>query len=166
MFSFKHIHCFLLYLIFYIQKYEMRGPARGAVVGFTHSALAAQGSQVWVPGADLHTAHWAVLWYRPTYKIEIQQKICTGVGSVSTAWDGPGQWSGGESSWDHGLVHETLQLLMCRSLRIRGRAAGKSVAPLKGLPKLLQGKTSWAPVSQAAKKTCALLLDHELEVGL
>ena len=42
----------------------------GTVVKFVHSALVAQGSQVWIPGADPHTARQAMLWWHPTYKIE------------------------------------------------------------------------------------------------
>ena len=48
------------------------GPAHwcGVVVKFVLSTLAAQSSQVWILGADLCTAHQAMLWQRPTYKIE------------------------------------------------------------------------------------------------
>ena len=38
------------------------------MVGFTRSALVAWGSPVWVPGADPHIAHQAMLWQHPTYK--------------------------------------------------------------------------------------------------
>ena len=41
----------------------------GIVVKFARSALTAQSSQVQIPGADLHTAHQAMLWWRPTYKM-------------------------------------------------------------------------------------------------
>ena len=44
------------------------GQPGGIVLRFTHSTSAAQGSQVQIPGADLHTAHQAMLWRHPTYK--------------------------------------------------------------------------------------------------
>ena len=47
-----------------------RGRPSGVVVEFVRSALAAQGSWVQIPGADLHTAHQATLWQHITYKIE------------------------------------------------------------------------------------------------
>ena len=40
------------------------------VVEFVCSASVAQGSQVQIPGVDLYTAHQAILWQRPTYKME------------------------------------------------------------------------------------------------
>ena len=46
------------------------------VVKFTHSNLAAQDSQVWVLGADLHTAHQAMLWRDLTYQIEEHWHRC------------------------------------------------------------------------------------------
>ena len=43
----------------------------GAIaVKFACSALAARGSLVRILGADLRTAHQAMLWRRPTYKVE------------------------------------------------------------------------------------------------
>ena len=42
----------------------------GVVVKFVCSASAAQASQVWILGADLHISHQAMLWRCPTYKIE------------------------------------------------------------------------------------------------
>ena len=42
----------------------------GIVVKFAHFASAAQGSQVWILGMNLHTARQAMLWQQPTYKIE------------------------------------------------------------------------------------------------
>ena len=42
----------------------------GTGVGFVCSALAAWGSWIWIVGTDLHTAHHAMLWWQPTYKIE------------------------------------------------------------------------------------------------
>ena len=38
------------------------GRPSGVAVKFTHSALATWGSRVWIPGADLCTAHQAMLW--------------------------------------------------------------------------------------------------------
>ena len=38
------------------------------MVKFVHSASAGQGSQVWIPGVDLHTIHQAILWQHLTYK--------------------------------------------------------------------------------------------------
>ena len=37
---------------------------------FVRSASAVWGLQVWIPGVDLHTAHQAMLWWRPIYKME------------------------------------------------------------------------------------------------
>ena len=46
----------------FIIKEELgRGQPGGAVVKFTHSALAARGSPVQIAGADLHAAYQAVL---------------------------------------------------------------------------------------------------------
>ena len=42
----------------------------GRVVQFVHSTLVTQGSQVQIPGVNLHTAHRAMLWQHPTYKIK------------------------------------------------------------------------------------------------
>ena len=42
----------------------------GIVVGFPCSASAAQGSQVQIPGVDLHTVHQATLRQGPIYKVE------------------------------------------------------------------------------------------------
>ena len=46
------------------------GQASGIVVKVVCSASAAQGSQVQIPGTDPYTAHQAMLWWHPTYKIE------------------------------------------------------------------------------------------------
>ena len=46
------------------------GSYSDVLVKFMHSALAAWGSQVWILGVDLYTAHQAVLWQCPTYKRE------------------------------------------------------------------------------------------------
>ena len=40
------------------------------MVKFVRSASTAQGSPVWIPGTDLHTAYQAMLWWHPTYKVE------------------------------------------------------------------------------------------------
>ena len=50
---------------------KFRGRPCGQVVKFTHSTLVAWGSRVQIPGTDLHTAHQAMLWRCPTYKIEL-----------------------------------------------------------------------------------------------
>ena len=39
-----------------------RGQPGGAAVKSARSALAAQGSPVWIPGVDLHMAYQAMLW--------------------------------------------------------------------------------------------------------
>ena len=39
-------------------------------VKFAHSTWAAKDSWVWIPGADLHTIHEAMLWLCPTDKTE------------------------------------------------------------------------------------------------
>ena len=52
------------------------GPPDGVVVKFVQSALAARGSQAKIPGMDLHTAHQAMLWQHPTYKIEDDWHRC------------------------------------------------------------------------------------------
>ena len=49
----------------------MWGPAQGIVVKFV-----AWGSQVWILGADLHTAWEAMLWQHPTYKVEEDGHSC------------------------------------------------------------------------------------------
>ena len=46
------------------------------VVGFAHSTSVAQGLQVRILGTDLHTAHQAMLWWCPTYKIEEDWHRC------------------------------------------------------------------------------------------
>ena len=50
-----------------LKKLE-RGQPSGIVVKFTCFALVVRGSQVWIPGTDLHTAHQAMLWQHSTYK--------------------------------------------------------------------------------------------------
>ena len=49
-----------------VPKQEKKGQPHGPVVKFMSSASAAQGSPVWILGADLHTAHEAMLWGHPT----------------------------------------------------------------------------------------------------
>ena len=48
----------------------------GIVVKFTHSALAAQDSQVRILDVDLHTADQAMLWRCPMYKVEEDWHRC------------------------------------------------------------------------------------------
>ena len=47
-----------------------RGWPGGIVVKCVHSAMAARGSQVRIPGMELYIAYQAVVWQHPTYKIE------------------------------------------------------------------------------------------------
>ena len=46
------------------------GQAGGVVVKFSHSTSVAWGSWVQIPGTDLDTAHQAMLWWHPTYKVK------------------------------------------------------------------------------------------------
>ena len=46
------------------------------VVNFVPSVLVARGSQVCIPGVDLHTACQAMLWQCPTYKVEENWHRC------------------------------------------------------------------------------------------
>ena len=48
----------------------------GIVVKLVCSTLVAWGSWVQIPGVDLHAAHQAMLWWRPTYKIEEDWHRC------------------------------------------------------------------------------------------
>ena len=48
----------------------------GAGVKFVCSASVAQGSLVRILGVDLYTAHQAMLWWCPTYKIEEDWQRC------------------------------------------------------------------------------------------
>lgn len=41
----------------------------GTMVKLVSSASVARGSQVWIPGTDLRTAHQAMLWQHPTYNL-------------------------------------------------------------------------------------------------
>ena len=52
------------------------GRPAGVVVQFSCSASAARGSQVWIPGIDLHTTHQAMLWQCPSYKTEEDWHRC------------------------------------------------------------------------------------------
>ena len=56
--------------VFLVKNMEARGQPDGVVGEFEHSASAALGSQVQTPGADLYTAHQAMLWWCPIYKVE------------------------------------------------------------------------------------------------
>ena len=55
---------------------QMRGWPGGIEVKFARSTSAVQGLQVWILGMDLHTAHQAMLWCRPSYKIEEDGHRC------------------------------------------------------------------------------------------
>ena len=46
------------------------GQPGDVVVKYMYSTLEAWGSQVWIPGTDLHTTHQAMQWQHPTYKTE------------------------------------------------------------------------------------------------
>ena len=64
------LYCHIAFWFVFYKNSSNRGQSGGVVVGFTHCTLAAKGSRVQIQGADLHTAHWAMLWQRPTYKTE------------------------------------------------------------------------------------------------
>ena len=51
-------------------KKQLEGSLGGVLVKFVHSASAAWGLWLQIPGMDLHTTHQATLWWCPTYKIE------------------------------------------------------------------------------------------------
>ena len=55
---------------FYSYKNSNRGWPSGVVVKFTRSTSAARGLWVQIPGVDLHTAHQAMFWQHPRYKVE------------------------------------------------------------------------------------------------
>ena len=67
-------------LIFYKeldgQEYYLGDGPVALVVKFAHSTSAARGSQVWIPGVDLHTTHQAMLWQHLTYKIDEDGHRC------------------------------------------------------------------------------------------
>ena len=71
------------------KKNPFRGQPGGVVVEFTQSSLAAQGSPVRIPGTDLHTAHQATLWQRPTYNVEeeLAQMLAQGQSSSQKGED-------------------------------------------------------------------------------
>ena len=61
-------------IIFYQPLFKIIDDVRGGpgvvVITFVCCALAAQGSQIQILDTDLRTAHQAILWQCPTYKIE------------------------------------------------------------------------------------------------
>ena len=61
---------------FYLIKTITVGPAQWCSSKLAHSASAAQGSLLWIPGADLHTTYQAMLWQASTYKIEEDGHRC------------------------------------------------------------------------------------------
>ena len=58
------------------RKYVWGGQPGGAEVEFTHSASAAQGSPVRIPGADMAPLGKPWCGRRPTYKVEEDGKGC------------------------------------------------------------------------------------------
>ena len=56
--------------LFYFSKTEGGGQPRGEAVKFTRSSLAAQGSLVWIPGANMAPLGKPCCGRRPTYKVE------------------------------------------------------------------------------------------------
>ena len=65
-FSFMQVSC----AIIHTQKTAHRGWPAGTVVKFAHSALAAQGSPVRIPGVDTAQLHKPCCGRCPTYKVE------------------------------------------------------------------------------------------------
>ena len=65
-----------MWMFYCKKKVIFRGWPRGVVVKFTCSALVAQGLSVQIPSLDLHTVHRAVLWWRPTYRVEEDWHRC------------------------------------------------------------------------------------------
>ena len=63
------------YLAAYGRK-SFKEPPSSVVIKFALSALAAQGTLVWILGTDLHTTHQATLWWHPTYKTEKHWHRC------------------------------------------------------------------------------------------
>ena len=57
-------------------SFEAWGQPGGVAVKFVRSTSAAWASQVQIPGTDLHVAHQAMLWWRPTYKTEEDGHQC------------------------------------------------------------------------------------------
>ena len=52
------------------------GQPESTVVKYVSFASAAQGLWIEIPGMDLHTIQQAMLWQRPTYKIEEDGSGC------------------------------------------------------------------------------------------
>ena len=63
----NHKYLFVEFYLFkiLIKKSTLRGWPRGVAVKFLHSALAARGLPVQIPGTDLCTAPQAMLWQAP-----------------------------------------------------------------------------------------------------
>ena len=59
-----------------VKKYKAWGQPGDVVVNFICSASAVQGSWVWITGVALYIAHEAMLWQRPTHKIEKDWHRC------------------------------------------------------------------------------------------
>ena len=59
-----------------VKDEKLWGQPSGIVVQFTCSTVAAQGSWVQIPSVNLHTAHQAMWWWHPTYKIEEDRHRC------------------------------------------------------------------------------------------
>ena len=64
--------------------YLCSGQRGGIVVKFAHSASVTQGSRVRILGMDLDTAHQAMLWRCPTYKLEEDWKQMLAQGQSSS----------------------------------------------------------------------------------
>ena len=60
----------MIHLSDWVKQWNLGGQPGGVVVKFVCSTSAAQGSSISIPGTVLHTAHQAMLWWCPTYKIE------------------------------------------------------------------------------------------------
>ena len=72
----KEVHSPSLKVSGMLYKNYFGGWPGGVMVKFTHSALAAQGSQVQTPGTDLHTIHQAMMCWCPTYTTEEHRHRC------------------------------------------------------------------------------------------
>ena len=72
----KDVHTIYFSLINLCHIKIFEGQPGGVVVKFMHSASAAQGLQVQILSFDLHTTHQAMLWQRPTYKVEKDWHRC------------------------------------------------------------------------------------------
>ena len=60
----------------YYKGYTSGSQPGGVVVKFACSTSVAWGSLVQITDTDLHSAHQAMLWWRPTYKIEEEWRRC------------------------------------------------------------------------------------------